>query len=250
MKVLITGNKGFIGTHFYKTYVETFPEYQVETADLKDGKDFVSIKGEQYDLVVHFAASVSVSDSMKKPIEYLQNNFLKVDEFLQSNTVTKFVLISTCSLYPEKENVKEEDADWEFCKSVYSLSKFLAEDVVCLTGNYLIFRLSNVVGDGERDDWAVTHHFKNDDPIVVYGGEQSRDFIKVETVVSAILKAIDMNIGGTYTLASGEQTNILKLAMTYSFNRKVPLSVLPARPEEQSGTQSFDITKAKTIGLL
>jgi len=255
MKTLITGHEGFIGSHFLKNFYEEFPESEVVVADLKDGKDFADIKGQHFDVVVHFAANVSVIDSLSNPVDVMKNNAFKIADLINNNTIERFALISTVGVYPESENVTEDMSDWRNCKSTYSLSKYLAEFALAQAldddhiKDFSIFRLSNVIGEGVRDNWSVIEHFENDNPIVLYGGTQYRDFINVDVVVEAIIYAIKNYIWDIFTLASGTQESIFELAQRYALKRGVPLTTAPARGDEII-KQSFDISKAKKMGLI
>jgi UDP-glucose 4-epimerase len=42
-------------------------------------------------------------------------------------------------------------------------------------------------------------------------GEQTRDFVYVEDVVSAIIKAMELDVNGVYEVGSGMETSILQL---------------------------------------
>lgn len=256
MKVLVTGHKGFIGSHFYSKYVSTHPDDEVYGIDLKDGQDFAHIDDpfneDPFDLLVHFAADVSVVHSVEDPISVIKNNALKFRDLIENKWFKKIVFISTVGVYPEGENIKEEDADWKNCKSPYALSKMMAENYLTemrCSCDYLIFRLSNVIGSPDRENWSVVEHFEDDNPIVVYGGEQTRDFIHVDDVVDSIIRAIDKDLDGIYTLASGQLTNILDLAKSTAIRRGVLVNRMPARDSEIK-SQSFDLSKAKKEHLL
>jgi UDP-glucose 4-epimerase len=50
-------------------------------------------------------------------------------------------------------------------------------------------------------------------PLMIYGdGSQTRDFVYVEDVAEAMLKAGISNISGTFNIATGSETSVLELA--------------------------------------
>ena len=91
-------------------------------------------------------------------------------------------------------------------------------------------------------------HFKKDDPIVVYGGTQIRDFVHVETVCKAITKVIELDVTGTFNIGGG-QRRIDDIAREYAVGRNVAIEYRPARQGEIDQV-SLDITKAQKAGLL
>lgn len=242
--VLVTGHCGYIGSHFFEPWMEG--------CDLKFGQDFAGIKGKSYDVVVHLAASVSVTESFNKAEEYFRNNCFKLLAFLNNNTVWKMVFASTGgAMYGDKIGAKEDDAYWGNCKSPYAQSKYLAEEVILtLCRDYVILRLGNVFGGDQsiRGEANVHAHFAQDDPIVVYGGEQTRDFVHVESVVKALRHALNSNALGTFNIGSGLETSISKLAQYYSHNRQVQIEYRPPRHGEVNRI-SLDCSAALKAGF-
>jgi nucleoside-diphosphate-sugar epimerase len=58
----------------------------------------------------------------------------------------------------------------------------------------------------------VVDIFKNKDEVIIYGdGEQTRDYVHVDDIVSGLYKAQDWE-AGEYFLGSGVKTNLLQLA--------------------------------------
>jgi nucleoside-diphosphate-sugar epimerase len=58
MRVLITGNEGFVGKYFHK---RLGPDHDITGIDIKNGidcRDFFKKDDSQYDLVIHLAAIV------------------------------------------------------------------------------------------------------------------------------------------------------------------------------------------------
>lgn len=248
---LITGHKGYIGSHLLPAL-----EGQWETCDLKDGQDYRAIKGRSFDTVIHLAASVSVTESLTKPDEYMKNNGLGVAEFLRDNDVRRMVLISTGgAMYGNKHLAKEEDVPEASALTPYARSKFVAEVHTCVLQSMpgkssVVLRLANVFGGdySVRGEAAVHAHFATDDPITVFGGTQVRDFVHIDTVCEAIRRSLVIG-NGTYNIGSGEETSIAKLAEEYGEMRGVPVVYKPKRNGEIDYI-SLDCSKAKEAGLI
>ncbi len=243
----MTGSAGYIGAHL----LQIAPK--VRTCDLKDGQDFVDIKGDEFDIVIHLAAHASVTQSLKDPDECLDNNAFKLIPFLRNNKIGKFVFASTGgAIYGNRHFAMETDASWEGCISPYGQSKYLAERIIQeIHPNYTILRFGNVYGgwDADRLEAACHRHFMVDNPIVVYGGDQIRDFVHVDVICRALITAARSSIAGVFNIGSGKETKVMDLAKEFSLRRDVPIVCEPARPGEIDCI-SLDIRKARQRGLI
>ena len=88
MKILVVGGIGYIGSHMLKRFKETNYEieildnlssgqkkntqnYKLHVCDLSDKeKVYKILLEENYDLVMHFAASINVEESYNNPEKY------------------------------------------------------------------------------------------------------------------------------------------------------------------------------------
>lgn len=253
MNILLTGSSGYIGTHLKPVLVAA--GHQIECCDLKQGQDYRDILGRQFDCVIHLAAFVSVTESMQNPQSYMENNALGVAQFLRENEVKRFILISTGgAMYGDKLLAKEEDVVGLTDLSPYAQSKLMAERFTQVyqskQQSWVVLRLANVFGGDYsiRGEAAVHAHFSHDNPITVYGGNQTRDFIHIEGVCQAIKRAITLG-HGIYNIGSGVETHIGDLAKFYSSTRGVPVETRPKRDGEVQHI-SLDCSRARQDGLL
>lgn len=245
--ILITGHQGYIGSHLARLIPHI-------GHDIKSGEDYRLLEHGLHNTVIHLAASVSVLESFQDPDAYLHNNALGLIPFLRNNTVRRFILVSTGgALYGNAHQAKEEDARWSLCQSPYAQSKYLAEQIVrqhC--SSHVILRLANVFGGDMsiRGEANVHAHLAKDDPIVLFGGNQTRDFVHIDTVCKAILKAVaDPSIVGTFNIGSGSETPVIDIANEFSTQRHVPIEHRAARSGEVDYI-SLDVTKARSAGLI
>lgn len=253
MKILVTGYRGYIGSHLCGLLEHNRVSFEgVDLKECNGRRDYCCLNGRDFDVVIHLAASVSVMESFDKPVDYFWNNALGLAPFLNHNKVKRFILVSTGgAMYGNARLAKEEDAAPEHCLSPYAQSKFLAERLVHhMCPDHVILRLGNVYGGNLsiRGEANVHAHFEQDDPIVLYGGSQTRDLIHVNDVCQAIMKAITVG-HGTYNIGSGQETAISDIAEFYAHQRGVDIERRPARGGEVEYI-SLDITKAKRDGLL
>ena len=173
MKLLLTGHKGFIGSHYYD-YVKNTDD--VITYDQKDGNtknlrySGVTSSMPDSDVVVHLAATNGTRLFYENPTDVCINNTLPTINLIERyrNTDTKFVFASTCEIFngaidegyypiPTDEQVPVMFKDIQNPRWSYSIPKALGENLVANSGlDYLIIRYFNVYGPGQID------HFINE----------------------------------------------------------------------------------------
>jgi UDP-glucose 4-epimerase len=247
MSLLITGYRGYIGSHLVQNV------RNASFCDIKDGQDFGDLEGCTFDTVIHLAAHASVTQSLKDPDECFDNNTFKLISFLTKNAIKRFVFASTGgAIYGNRHFAKEAEASWEGCISPYGQSKYLAEKIIRnLIPNHVILRLGNVYGGNDKDrlEAAAHAHFKTDVPIIVYGGTQARDFVSINIVCEAFKRASESDVRGTFNIGSGEETRVWNIAEKFSQERNVPITFLPARVGEIDYV-SLDVSKAQQAGLI
>ena len=136
MVVLVTGGAGYIGSHAVRELVKAGHEVfvydnlsaghrtaaeialgtsgRVIEGDIRDGEHLRRTLGTaKIDAVMHFAASLSVAESVKDPIGYYANNVtgaLSVLESMVAAGVQKFVFSSTAAVFgnPERTPIAED----------------------------------------------------------------------------------------------------------------------------------------------
>ncbi len=172
-RILVTGGAGYIGSHVVKALGEK--GYDVVIYDnLSTGhKDLVLygdlVVGDLADIdrmsqlinsfkpdgIMHFAASIVVSESVKEPLKYYNNNTINTVLLLEQlvrNNIKLFIFSSTAAVYgmPDKIPVKETAPMVPI--NPYGSSKMIIEYVLKdLAGaekdfNYISLRYFNVAG--------------------------------------------------------------------------------------------------------
>lgn len=171
-KILVTGGAGYIGSHTVHQ-LGKFGYDVVVYDNLSSGSASAVTNGElvvgslenkkllsrtfakhQFDAVIHFAASLSVPESVAKPLNYYTNNTrntLHLLQCCQAFGVKKLIFSSTAAVYGEpKENPVTEETPTHPLNP-YGRSKLMSEDMIqdysLASGlKYAILRYFNVAG--------------------------------------------------------------------------------------------------------
>lgn len=239
MKVLVTGGAGFIGSHVGKllldqghtvTVVDDLSKGHQDLLDQRVNFHQISLedqnKSEQilsgHDAVIHMASFIEVGESVKRPVEFAQNNIVgtvKLLEAMKNTGVNKIIFSSSACVYgkPERLPITEEyplgeqenpygitkKTMEEFCKLYHSLYGF----------NVTILRYFNPYGPGELhqpETHAIPNFVKSalaKTPIPLFWkGAQVRDFIYIDDLAKAHVMALPLN--GLHIYNIGTETGV------------------------------------------
>jgi UDP-glucose 4-epimerase len=238
--ILITGGAGFIGSNLSKKLIspennitildnlstgikENVPkEIDLIVGDIRSDLDII-LKDKKFDVVYHLAAQISVSNSMNKPKDDADINILgslNIIEWCIKNNVKKFVFSSSAAVYDSNKTLLKENDKIE-PKSPYGLAKRTIEQYLKILGesdkiNYCILRFSNVYGPGQnpKSEAGVISIFtdlmiKGEDITIFGDGSQTRDFVYVKDVASALVLAQELE--GIYNVSSAKEITINEL---------------------------------------
>jgi len=260
--VLITGGKGFIGSHLVEALSNN---NNVKIYDIKNGKDIRNFKLlkkelENIDFVFHFAALISVEESIRNPLEYIETNIIGSYNVLKAaldNGVKKIIFSSSAAVYgdypkkPKKENMPI------IPKSPYAFSKVTVERLMENFNNNglstMSLRFFNVYGPNQKlnSSYAsvipifIKRTLKNEDLIIYGSGKQTRDFIYVDDVANACILAAEKG-SGIFNIGSGTPTSINELSNLIIELTNSKSKINYQRKREGDIVHSLaDITKAK-----
>jgi UDP-glucose 4-epimerase len=184
------------------------------------------------------AAQVNLRHSIQNPAEDCRTNVLGTVRLLEEckkANVRKFIYFSTGGAIYD-ENAKRPWTELSLInpltkldpKSPYGVSKMCAEEYVKrLSKRYAILRPSNVYGPRQdpKGEAGVISIFRDcilkDKPCRIFGnGEQTRDYVYVDDVVSAAEMCMT-RISGTFNVSTGIETSLNHLVdMMYRVSRK------------------------------
>jgi UDP-glucose-4-epimerase GalE len=319
--VLITGAAGYIGSHFIEAFYETAPRvFQGATLvfvdDLSSGhestlqvlKEIAQAKGypmpefckidildeakllevfqkSKPDAVVHFAAKISVAESVEKPDYYFENNVtgsLTLLKTMKEVGCKRMVFSSTAAVYGKVEDPKKanrpltEDTPL-LPVNPYGKTKLMMEEAIQKAGvdwglNSVIFRYFNAAGASLSGKLGECHEPETHlipllvrasiagKPVSVFGtqyntrdGSCVRDYIHVADLASAHLHGLEILFGDTaegsqvFNLGTERGNTVLEVvdAAEVLTGKTIHRDLKPARPGD-SAVLIADSTKART----
>lgn len=250
MRILLTGYKGFIGSHLLKRLEQE--GHQVSTYEW--GEVLPSIH--EQDWVIHVGA---ISSTAERDVEKVMRQ--NVDFTVQLYNACKasgvnFQFASSASVYG-LGLCFSEDAQVD-PRTPYAWSKYLCERYMLMhPGNRptQIFRYFNVYGpEGEEhkgNQASPFYQFKKQTEqtgkVKVFEGSQNytRDFIHIDEVVNTHIKFLNVPDSGIWNVGTGTTKSFLEIAQMYSDN----IQFIPMPENLKSGYQKFtcaDMFKTRT----
>jgi len=251
MKVLVTGDTGFVGTHLVKKLIELNHEVTGFSPDKgKDIRNYAeiekSVKGK--DVVIHLAAQTDVRKSFENPkLDYEVNyqgtkNVVKACEKFG----TRLIFTSSAAVYGNSRDIPTHEDSPKLPVSFYGLHKLFAEKE-CERINPFIIRPFNIYGPGGHGAInKFTELIKNDKEIVLFNdGSHTRDYIYINDIVSALILGLKSK-PGVYNIASGKETSLKEVidAISKELDKK-PRIRYNIQKEGDAPRSVADITKAE-----
>jgi len=242
MNVLVIGGAGYIGSHVALELCENGHSVAVfdnlstghkeavlygnlAVIDLEDKTRVKQIIKEfKPDAVMHFAASIEVAESVKKPIKYYRNNTANTINLLESlieNNIRYFIFSSTAAVYgnPIEVPIKEShplNPINPYGQSKAFIEKILEDLTKAYNFNYIALRYFNVAGASPQNEIGESHNPETHliplilktakgerEKFYIYGadyptpdGTAIRDFIHVIDLAEAHILALEYLLEG------------------------------------------------------
>jgi len=229
------------------------------------------------DFVIHLAASAHVSDSVKNPMLYYENNLCKTIGLLNKmwlHGVKKIIFTSTAAVYGEPDDDIMSEDDPKYPCTPYGKSKLMVEQVLgdfsrAYGIDYVTFRYLCVAGATERHGEArrnETHLIPllmkqalgSDKPFYVFGnkfptkdGSGVRDYFHVLDIAEAHILAMnkwDDVKNNVFNLGNGVGWSVFDViqAVESILDVKIKYEIADARKGDPSAIIA-DISRARKM---
>lgn len=290
MKILVTGGAGFIGSHIVERYhkenhevhvidnfstgkrenIDFLPNEYIYNFEVQNRKLFSKLlEKEDYDIVIHLAAVVSVVETIENPLysQSVNNNAtLNILESIRQHTgdLKKFIFASSAAVYGNDPVLPKTIKSSINPESPYAIQKFSSEQYgVIYNKLYDIpttsLRFFNVYGPRQNPESAysgvisiMNKCFSEDNEFTFYGdGNQTRDFVYIMDLVDAIDIVINNSKtnGKIYNLGTGNSTSLLDIYNEFRrvYGKDIKYSFKPERPGDIRESYA-DISELKELG--
>jgi nucleoside-diphosphate-sugar epimerase len=187
MRALVTGNDGFVGRHLIPKL--TNAGYEVYGTEDLEGFLRSPLAAAKWDVVVHLAANIiNVNDRGKIGMKAFEDTELDAQMFrwVERNPPAKaMIVMSSCAL--------------DFPDDPYCMVKIMLESFAqCLHKQgvpLVILRPFSGYGGDQSFEYPfraiLGRARRREDPLVVWGGSQVRDWVHIEDLTDAIVHGID-----------------------------------------------------------
>jgi nucleoside-diphosphate-sugar epimerase len=258
--ISLFGSSGFIGQRFCQMYPNNIT--RIERMDyVPKTNDILYLISTVDNYNVHTDLHIDIDTNLKVLMKVLENT--------PRNSDTVFNFVSSWFVYGQNNEIPFRE-DFSVCNPTgfYSITKHCAEQLLvsfCNTFNikYRIFRLANVLGEGDRKiskkknalQYLIKEVSQNRDIELYYGGKVLRDYIYVDDVCAAIKHCVDhaptnqiINIG------SGEPNmlgDLVQKAIDYSNSTSKIIQIEPTQFHNivQVRHSYLDISKLTSYGF-
>lgn len=283
MKFVITGGRGFIGSHFVEELLELGHEVididkMTYAANVElpwdNHRNYTLIKEDICDIkhlpvcdvIVNFAAESHVDNSITSHEVFLKSNVMGVYNILnllRGKVYERplFVHISTDEVYGDHPEHTFDEEDKLNPSNPYSATKAAAEMLILANARtygieFLISRSSNNYGERQYEEKLIPrciYSIKNNVKMPIHGdGSYVRDWIYVKDNVRGILKMIDSGIRNEIfnISANNKLTNLEVIKTIFSWYDKEINEKTVKYVENRLGQDvrySIDNTKAKNL---
>ena len=300
-KILVTGGAGFIGSHAVRkllqrghrveivddlshghraTVPDRVPFHQIDVRNTRALEKL--LEGSGFDAVLHFAAWISVEESVLKPDLFRDNNLGGTRSLLRAMRkagVRELVFSSTAAVYGEPSEMPINENTPTAPVNPYGQAKLDAEQAIKewaegeSANRFAVLRYFNVAGASADGDLGEVHEpethlvpnvlraaLPESPPITLFGddyptpdGTCVRDYIHVEDLVDAhahVLERLEAGDGRTYNLGIGKGFSIREVlnAAKAVTGRSIPYVMGPRRAGDVAELRADPAKIARELG--
>lgn len=255
-KILVTGGSGFLGINTVSQLIDLqadvtaldtglpnsaqadaiLQKINLIKADITEPSQIADIKG-NFDYVIHLAAVAQPMHCEKDPRKAFDinvNGTYNVLKLAVQCHAKKVVFASSAHVYgisPKYTPSNEEHP--LYAHDTYTVTKIMGENLCRLFYSshnlgYIALRLFNGYGPGQSNDYFISAKIIEAEKgsITLRGSRITKDFVYVDDMVDAIVKASASSYVGPINVGSGRQTSLGEVASYISEKKGADLKII------------------------
>lgn len=297
--VLVTGGAGYVGSHACKAlrqaghavvvyddlvagHVEAVKFGTLVQGDIGDCAAVRrALRESGATAVLHFAALLDVGESVRDPLRYYRNNVagtLAVLEAMVAESVTTFVLSSTCATYGDPIDTPMTESHPQAPVNAYGQTKLAIEQALPHVERahgirWIALRYFNAAGADPDGELGEAHKPEihlipraidavlSGEPLYVFGDDYEtpdgtclRDYVHVSDLADAHVRSLEwLSAGGrsgAYNLGTGCPRSVQDVirAVERVTGRAVPWTLGPRRPGDPSALFASGAKAKRELG--
>jgi nucleoside-diphosphate-sugar epimerase len=247
-KILIIGQKGFIGSNLFKFFREK--KLKVYSLSFEDFLNSHARNNCKFDFIINCSSNEKF---IKNKYQITNDNDLIIAKKIL-NSKTKLIILSTRKIYKPKFNINELDKKKPNCN--YSKNKLISESLVekVLINRVLILRISNIVGLPNNNKRKLHKTFSDvffemAKRGFIYNNEKIyKDFISIKKFNEIVLELIKKNSSGVYNVSIGEKiyiNQIINWLNYYNYSKIKTIS-----PKNSFNNENFTLNNRKLMNKI
>lgn len=242
MRVIVTGAAGFIGGHLKRRLMQVGHHVvstdlparldaentnQTFTWDIREPCETVSIGS--MDVAVHLAAIASPNVCTQDPKLAWETNVMgtfNVLTWLKGLGVRRVVFMSSAHVYGISPKYLPTDETHPLSLlDVYTTTKVMGEELCEMFWknhglSYCALRLFNGYGQNQSSAYFLGKKLAQarEGKLTIKGGAVTKDWVAVEDICDAIVRALESDFVGAVNVGTGVETSLHQIVKTISFN--------------------------------
>ena len=213
--ILITGNRGFIGSYIEKTLNNNYKTIGLSRADGSDITDYHSLKKSEskIDVIIHTAAIAS--DDYETSFQTNVIGTLNLCKYAKEHGIKRFILLSSIFAFDEKDNGYFNSYGKTKKTSEEVATAYCQENGIDLT----ILRLAQVYDDARlaQSGQAMLYYFVDtihtQGKITLFGNTNPlRNYIHIDYLCDVVTEVIKKNQIGTWNIIEKKSHTITEIA--------------------------------------